>query len=136
MSANNANQNLTHNTNTQINMQTEQWDTDTIHSTAANTYRHDINTAGTYLQFAGGQFAYAAAGIRSIFLQENGTTRTAEALIPGPSAIQAGDPLQCGHTGLMTTADYIDLYGYQNSGGTVAVQSGTVFMLSHWCGNP
>lgn len=130
----NADQNLSHNTNTNLNMQTENWDTDSIHG--ATQYRHDINTAGTYMQIGSGSFSISStAGGRSVFLQENGSTRTGETLIFGVPTI-ANTGLQVGHTGLMTTSDYVDLVGWQNSGGTLAVVSGTVWMLTHWCGNP
>lgn len=137
LTVNNANQSVAHNTNTNLNMQTEQWDTDTIHSTASNTYRHEINTAGTYLQFAGGMFSISStAGGRSIFLQENGPARTGEIWVPGGIPTVTDTPLQVAHTGLMTATDYIDLLGFQNSGGALNILASTVWMLTHWCGNP
>lgn len=136
LSYSNANQSVAHNTNSGLNMQAEAWDTDGIHSTSSTTYRHSINTAGTYLQFCAAVFAITAtSGYRSVYLQNNGTTRTGELLMAAIATVTTTG-LQAAHTGLFTATDYIDTFGYQNSGGALNVLANTVFMLTHWCGNP
>jgi len=116
-------------------MQTEQWDTDGIHSTASATYRHDINTAGTYLICAGCVFSLAsAAGGRLI--QLNPSVGSDIRAYTSAIASVANTGLQITHTALLTTSDYHDLQGRQNSGTTLPVLANTAWMLSHWCGNP
>lgn len=134
MTVNNADQNLTHNTTTNVSMQTEHWDTNTMHG--ATLYRHDINTAGTFIIFGAGAFSLADLdGFRSIELSVSGGAPRVRMTIPAVPVVTS-TALQVSHTGLMTAADYIDLQGYQNSGSTLPVLAGTAWMLSHWCGNP
>lgn len=125
-------QNISNNTNTDANMATELWDTDTMHG--ATLSRHDINTAGTYLMFGTLIFPYNGTGGRQAGIRLDDGTVIRMYIPAVPSVTNTG--LQVAHTGLMGTTDYHDLYAWQNSGTTLALAAGASWMLSHWRGNP
>ncbi|MEU1731385.1 hypothetical protein [Streptosporangium sp. NPDC020145] len=96
---------------------TEIVDRDNGHSTSSNTSRYTSQTAGYYLVSGAVGFVSNGTGKRELTILLNGTTETYPSSIPG---------LAAGFTGLTTTGrvylavgDYVELYVWQNSGGTL-----------------
>lgn len=57
-----------------LTFDTEQYDTDSMHSTTTNTSRITINTDGKYILVAAVRFDVAAGGRRQIKIRKNGST--------------------------------------------------------------
>ena len=109
---------------TALALNSERWDTDTIHDLAVNNSRLTCKTAGKYVICGNVEYAVSAAG----------TTRLACIKLNGITfiAIQQQPPVA---GGVLTTAvsvtttydlavnDYIELVGYQDSGGNLNVNA-------------
>ena len=118
-------QSLTNNTVTNLNWDTENFDTDSFHSTVTNTSRITIPSGkdGKYL-FAWNVSYYAnATGVRETALRKNGS-----------SIIYQDFPISSnnGETSMTATyivsavaTDYFELAGYQASGGNLDVRGGS-----------
>lgn len=70
----NADQSIADNTLTVVALNSERWDTDTIHDTATNNSRLTCKTAGKYQITFTGLFGVHATGERGLFIRLNGTT--------------------------------------------------------------
>ena len=119
-----ATQSLSNDTSAAITFDAEEFDTDGFHSTSSNTSRITIPSgkAGKYLFVATIVFATNATGNRSIFFAKNGSLVARGQRVP-PSAAS--------ETHLTTSAivdlaisDYVEVFGYQNSGGNLNVENG------------
>ena len=98
---------------------TEQYDTDSMHSTSSNTSRITCNAAGLYVVEATLGFAANATGFRRLDLRKNGGAT------PFAAVSHAAAPTLS--TGVSVTAevqlsvgDYIEMFGTQTSGGALA----------------
>jgi hypothetical protein len=110
-------------TATAILFDTEEDDTDSMHSTSTNTSRIVCNAAGLYQVIATLGFAGNATGYRRVDLRKNGgptpfATVSVQAASSLSSAVQvvAKVPLAVG--------DYVEMYGTQNSGSALASVAG------------
>jgi len=90
-----------------------------MHSNVTNTSRATIQQAGKYLIAGTVAFAFNASGDRGAKIMKNG------AVVQGPYSLS---PTSSGHTPSVATAgfilpcavgDYLELAGYQNSGGAL-----------------
>ena len=115
---NSAAQTLTTATFTAITMNSERFDNDSLHSTVTNTARITFATAGVYLVGGALEFVANSTGVRGAFLRINGTT-----YISGGIHMTRTDG---GGAGEFTAtiysfavSDYVELMGYQNSGGNL-----------------
>ena len=129
----NAAQTLTTSTFTSVLLDTEEVDTDAIHSTVTNTSRFTIATAGRYRFIGQIDFASNASGYRIARLTKNGSgTAIANnyAISVGAAAmgVQVVDEILC------AAGDYIELQGWQNSGGNLALVAGAggTFLHAVW----
>lgn len=115
-----ASQSLTNNTQTAITFGGEIIDRAGMHSTTSNTARINIGLSlGRYLCF--GQVCYAgnATGVRYATLRKNGTEVTGTVSIGSPSA----GFVSVQTVGIVTAtdaADYLEMYGLQNSGAALS----------------
>ena len=118
-------------TDTAVTFDTEQYDTDAYHSTATNTSRFTIpaGKAGKYLLT--GLIRWDANTTNKRFLQffKNGVYYDSCGNI-------ATDVLMISHSVVLSlaVADYVEIYGYQDSGGTrtiAANQTQTRFTISY-----
>jgi len=123
-------------TSTAIDLGSEDYDTDTMHSTSSNTQRVTINTAGLYRIVANGNWAVNATGTRMLQVRKNsadsnvgGTQlfvrRMAAATAGGSSALNVSFEVR------LAANDYLELFTFQDSGGTLDVNANTG-MLVRW----
>lgn len=109
-------QSIPDNSNTVIAFNSEQFDTDNIHDDVVNNSRLTAQTAGRYI--VQGQISWdtSDAGIRDIFIRQNGVTDVAHATSQTTwMQVDALLDLQVG--------DYVELLVFQNSGAAVDVLS-------------
>ncbi len=97
----------------------ENYDNDSMHSTASNTTRITIQTAGRYNLIARVGFDTNATGARSIFVKVNGTTSYVLMQIGAPTT---GGLILTGVINLVLSAsDYVECWASQTSGGDLNV---------------
>lgn len=111
-------QSLTTATLTAIALNSERFDTDTIHDTATNNSRLTCKTAGLYLITGCLGYAAHATGERSTIIRLGGATQ-----IGGTAGLSGGATLPTRHTVStiypLAVNDYVELVGYQSSGGAL-----------------
>jgi len=124
----NAAQSISDSIFTALTFQTEDFDTDTMHSIVTNTSRITLTTAGKYLVTARLSFVGNATGRRIIRLDKNGVVDTAQLEF----ATNGTNAVGIFFAGLVTAAanDYIEVFVFQSSGGALDVQSDTLFMAA------
>ena len=106
---------------TALTFDSERWDTDTIHSTVANTSRLTATTAGTYLIVSNVQWDYNGAGQRITKLMVGGATEIARVAVTNADASDR-ENLICTTIHQLAAAEYVETYVYQNSGGNLGVE--------------
>lgn len=113
-----------------LTFNSERYDTDTLHSTAVNTGRVTITTAGTYDVGAAVDFAASATGYRTVYLRLNGSTIIA-------SQKSAASPSGT-HQLTVTTqypfaaGDYIEVVVVQSSGAALNVNASGNYSPEFW----
>jgi hypothetical protein len=118
-----ANQTLTTATFTALTYNTELFDTDAFHDNSTNTTRMTIpaGKAGKYLVTGLTSYAGNATGVRQAAIYKNGSVFAYNGL-PGATVtdIYVTNSLVMN----LLVADYIEIFGYQNSGGNLVVYGG------------
>lgn len=135
-----ASQTISNNTFTAINLATEAYDTDSIHSTSVNNTRFTIPTGkgGYWLFYATGGFDSLGSGFMQTRFYKNGSST-------GPLSASGAASGNSGLTGTSITqvinlaaGDYVELVLFQNSGGSEPINvSGSedyVFMGCQYLG--
>jgi hypothetical protein len=118
-------QTLTTSVLTAINLTDENYDTDTIHNNITNNTRFTCKTAGLYTIAGEAVFAAASAtGQRSLLIGVNASVFIAENTIPVNSA-SLETFLNLSTQYRLAVNDYVELYGYQTSGGNLNVRAAT-----------
>lgn len=114
-------QNVNTSTWTALAGNTENYDTDTMHSTVTNNSRATIVTAGKYDINILASYAADGAGLRSSRLLVNGSTSHELSNLP---SVGAGAPTRINgsRTLVLAAADYVECQVWQNSGSTLACQ--------------
>lgn len=114
-----------------VTFDSERMDTDTMHSTVTNTSRITFTTAGTYL--VGGELTFEtnATGVRGARIRLGGATVLVESPIQAGSAAEEG---RCPVSTLyaFTAGQYVELEGYQTSGGSLNVKANTNSSPEFW----
>lgn len=123
---NSAAQSLANDTITAITFDSETLDVGAMHSTSSNTSRVTVpaNGAGLYLIFGSVRYASNATGQRQARLKKNGTTDLALDTL----TVVAATSIAAAHARAivdLAAGDYVELYGYQNSGGALDTGSAT-----------
>lgn len=113
-------QNVSTATPTALVFDSENFDTDSYHSTSANTDRLTVPRAGMYM--VGGWFAYDnnSTGQRQWYIRQNG------GVVGGPTRHQAEAINQSDEVSVLrmcNAGDFFTLEAYQDSGGTRTIQS-------------
>jgi hypothetical protein len=117
-------QTISNNTFTAINLATEAYDTDSIHSTSVNNTRFTIPSGkgGYWLFYATGAFDSLGAGFMQTRFYKNGSST-------GPLSASGAASGSSGLTGTSITqvinvsaGDYVELVLFQNSGGSEPIQ--------------
>jgi len=97
----------------------ESYDTDSYHSTVTNTSRLTVPTTGYYLISTSINWASNSTGVRILELKKNNV---------GVGYIEQGSDDSCAQTYTVplyaTAAEYFEVVGYQNSGGTLTTLAG------------
>lgn len=126
---NTANQSIPNDTTTAITFDTEDHDTDTMHSTVSNTGRITFTTAGKYVVMCQVRLAANAGGsVRDLVMTKNGTTPI------GTDRIVANTAAAFLHIPIMynfAAADYIELTVYHDAG--VAINAEANLERSNYC---
>lgn len=104
---------------TTLTFDSERWDTDTMHSTATNTSRLTVVTAGAYQAGGGVKLASAAAGDRGIRILLNGTFPIAEEEFYLGATQTTSLHIATGRPFGLSAGDYLELQVIQASGGAV-----------------
>jgi hypothetical protein len=117
---NSAAQSIPNNTTTALTANSENFDTDAMHSTVSLTSRVVAQTAGRYLVNAAVLFASHATGRRALDLRVNGTTTHN---IDGRMTVTTGNSMAITGMRLLTLAagDYVEGMVLQTSGGALDV---------------
>lgn len=107
---------------TDLNFNTERFDSDAFHDTSTNNQRLTVPTGkgGKYLVTGGVEFANNATGYRALAIHKNGSTFervvTANAVSGNETWLSIAAQLE------LAAADYVTLRVFQNSGGNLNVQ--------------
>ena len=121
----NTTQSLTDVTETALSLNSEDLDVGAMHSTSSNTSRLTVPTGqGGFYEASGyASFADSAVGYRLVMIRKNGTTALEYAL----TAPAAGNLMRVlvSWKGVLAAADYLELVGYQNTGGALNSGSAT-----------
>lgn len=110
----NATQTINDSTWTTVTFDTEDWDTDTMHSTVSNTGRLTATTAGTYISGCGIAWDTNTTGRRAMRILANGSTD--QGRIMAAAGASTLTQQVTGHIQL-TAAQYIECQVWQDSGG-------------------
>lgn len=114
----------------------ERFDTDTMHSISTNTSRITFTTAGVYLVVGHVEWDGNATGLRHTSIHLNSTTRLAamETTTLGAGAT-TGQTVST--VWKFAAADYVEIYLYQNSGTNInvlALSLSSLEFAAHWLG--
>jgi len=99
----------------------ESYDTNSYHSTVTNTGRLTVPSTGYYLLTGFVIFASNATGSRILEFKKNGTTC---GYVENGAATTGATQLQLTVPLLASATDYFEVFGYQNSGSTLATAAG------------
>lgn len=109
----------------------ERFDTDNLHSVSSNTSRITIRKAGKYAIGGLIEFAANATGLRGARIRLNGATVLAQVV---SANLGAGDPTPIAVQTVYSLAagDYVELQGYQASGGALNMLASANYSPTFW----
>lgn len=107
---------------TKIAFQVELWDTNSNYDNATN-YRFTPTVAGYYQ--VNGCFNMATTGLQLLSIYRNGSEYKRGTQLYNPGGTNTQSPVS-GIVYLNGSTDYIELYGYQSSGGALNLAQGAV----------
>lgn len=116
------NQSATTATITPVAFDAEQVDTDTMHSTVTNTTRITFTTAGVYVLTGNVSWASNATGFRGLFIyRAGGAYPIGNRIASEWRTANNGDvtEMTVSRTYKFAAADFVELVGYQTSGGAL-----------------
>lgn len=124
---NDANQSINNTTETVLTFNTEDFDTDSMHSTVTNTSRITFVTAGVYIVGAAIDFDFNATGERYVCIKINNTTNinceSKQAVTSGSSTTR----MNLVNAYNFAANDYIEVIVYQASGGALNSLTGSTY---------
>lgn len=115
----NANQSIANTSLTALALNSERWDTDTIHDNVTNNTRGTCKTAGKYAGCANVRFDINGTGIRQVIVRLNGATDIASAVVLPPAASFCDIAVPFEYD--LAVNDYLEVVVYQSSGGALNV---------------
>lgn len=119
---NSGTQSVSNNTITTLSFDSESYDPWAMHDTSTNTSRLTVTEPGVYLIGGHLEWASDATNIRGIYIRLNGSTVLgyviANAVNGFATVLNVVTEYQ------LTTGDYVELRGYQNSGGMLDAAGG------------
>lgn len=119
----NSSQSINNNLWTALGFNTEDFDTDSFHDNSTNNTRLTAQRDGYYRVNGNVTFASDSTGIRGLAIKLNGSTT--KELIRENAVVGAAHALDTSSLIDMAKDDYVELEAYQNSGGSLNVQSNT-----------
>ncbi len=128
-------QSIPNSTVTAITLDTESVDTDNGHSTSTNTSRYTPQTAGRFQISGGVTYASNSTGNREADLYQNGGSITNG--VNNTNAVSTNVTRLATRTLTITcngTTDYLEVYGFQTSGGALNTFAGESFMSVRFVG--
>jgi hypothetical protein len=135
---NDGTQSITNNTSTAVTFAGEEWDTHSIHSTSVNTSRFTVPSGkdGKWEFTYKALFAANATGLRIGWLRKNGGTDTNNVIGStcnvAPNSTALATVSKTCQADLVAT-DYIEMFVYQNSGGSLNIGSALATSRSDAC---
>lgn len=123
---------------TALLLDTEDIDRDGGHSTVTNTSRYTAQTAGWYTFQGSINFTANVTGQRTIVFRPNGgaaTTYKNKVQIPMAGTVGSGSVVTTATFSMNGTTDYVEILGWQNSGGallTYITDEGNPSMAVRW----
>jgi hypothetical protein len=99
--------------------------TGTQHSDTTDNSRLTCRSAGTYIVHAEAEWAANASGVRRIFLKANGTNIVGYASSYPHQSFQGEQNQVTAFWSCQTPGEYIEMFGYQASGGVLSLAGGT-----------
>lgn len=128
----NANQSITHNTNTALALNSERFDTNALHDLVTNNSRLTCKTAGAYI--IGGHVRWATsvtAGTRVTQIRFNGTTLIGR-VAQNPGTVN--DVVEHGVATLypMAVNDYVELVVFQFTGAALVLEASAQYTPEFW----
>jgi hypothetical protein len=118
----NSGQSLNNTTLTAIQFNNETYDTDACHDNATNNTRLTAPFTGYYLVGGHAQFEANATGVRLLTVGVNGTVGLDNVQWPAPSGAGITANADVSTVLQLTAGDYVELFAWQNSGGTLNVE--------------
>ncbi len=115
----NATQSIPNATYTDLNLATEEYDTDTIHDNVTNNPRLTCKTPGVYTIIGNVHFDASSVGMRIAAIFLNNTTYLARIVLPPVAGAGNGTQLTLSVDQTLALNDYITLRVYQDSGGAL-----------------
>jgi hypothetical protein len=106
-------------TSTVLTFDSEQYDTDNIHSTVTNTSRLTANHSGKYVITGSVQWHTGGASAGDIFVRLNGTTYLTGGQEPNATVYDS----ETSTIYNLSVNDYVELQAYQASGGSVNIDA-------------
>ncbi len=119
-----ADQSIANATATAVALNSETWDTDSMHDTSTNNSRMTFKTAGIYVVNANVQWANNTTGKREAFIKINGGDTILGNTEIG-DATGGSLPQNIGVIYEFDADDYVEIIVYQNSGGSLNLESPT-----------
>lgn len=120
----NAAQSIANATLIAVTLNSERFDTDTIHDTATNNSRLTCKTAGVYAIFGHVAWANNAVGtIRGLLIKLNGTTFIGAVYAPPITTAAIECYRSVSSLYQLAVNDYVEMFAYQDSGGALNLNS-------------
>lgn len=116
---NSAAQSVSNATTTTMTANSENYDNDTMHSTASNTSRIVAQTAGRFEGFANVEFAADSDGYRRVSFLVNGTTSVGGQTVAAAPTVSTR--LSATRTFVLAASDYVEVQVAHTAGGALDV---------------
>lgn len=128
-------QSLSNSTATAISFNVESFDTDAFHDNATNNTRFTVPAGKGGYYLVNGSISYLgnATGLRAAYIYKNGSVANYTLQIAAVSAA-ANTILNFNSTIKLVAGDYVELFGWQSSGGSLTVDdkiTDTIFTISY-----
>ncbi len=115
---------IPHNVQTTLALNSEDFDTDSIHDNAVNNSRLTCNTAGVYIITTQIQWETAAAGRRWLFLRLNGITNLGRSQVSPVASLETTQELAT--IARLAVTDYVEMQVTQNTGIPLNINGGAL----------
>jgi hypothetical protein len=121
-----SNQDISNNTFTALTFQAESFDTDAFHDNSTNTSRFTVPTGkgGKYLVSGVTSFATNTTGCRAASIYKNGSVVNYGSILATVPTTPQGTYVPLSFVLSLAAADYVEIFGFQTSGGSLAVTNG------------